>query len=81
MLSIRDIHKQYEGKPLLRGISFEAAPGETVCLLGPSGSGKSTLLRIISGLEEAESGQVWWDGVDLARVPVHLRRFGLMFQD
>lgn len=80
-LSIRSIHKMYEGKPLLKGVSFDVAKGETVCLLGPSGSGKSTLLRIIAGLEEAESGQILWDGGDLAGVPVHQRHFGLMFQD
>lgn len=81
MLSVREIHKMYEGKPLLRGVSFDVAVGETVCLLGASGSGKSTLLRIITGLEEAESGQVLWDGSDLTGVPVHERHFGLMFQD
>ncbi|MHB0989443.1 MAG: ABC transporter ATP-binding protein [Bellilinea sp.] len=80
-LSVREIHKIYEGIPLLRGVSFDVAKGETVCLLGPSGSGKSTLLRIITGLEAAESGQVLWDGADLAGVPVHQRHFGLMFQD
>jgi len=81
MLTIEHVHKLYEGKPLLRGISFHVYQGETVCLLGPSGSGKSTLLRIIAGLEEAESGRVLWAGEDLAGVPAHLRRFGLMFQD
>jgi len=81
MLTVRDIWKSYEGQPLLQGVSFEVRPGETVCLLGPSGSGKSTLLRIIAGLEPAERGQVLWEGEDLANVPVHQRRFGLMFQD
>jgi len=81
MLEVRGLTKQYEGRPLLRGVSFRAAAGETICLLGPSGSGKSTLLRIIAGLEEAESGRVLWDGSDLKDVPVHLRQFGLMFQD
>ena len=81
MLELIDIHKSYEGQPLLRGISFTVAAGETVCLLGPSGSGKSTLLRIISGLETPEQGQVRWDGEDLASVPVHQRSFGLVFQD
>ncbi len=76
-----NIHKSYEGQPLLRGISFTVAAGETVCLLGPSGSGKSTLLRIIAGLETPEQGQVCWDGEDLAAVPIHLRGFGLVFQD
>ena len=81
MLELIDIHKTYENKPLLSGISFTVDAGETVCLLGASGSGKSTLLRIIAGLEKAEIGQVLWDGADLASVPAHQRKFGLVFQD
>lgn len=81
MLEVRDIWKKYEGKPLLCGVSFRVEAGETACLLGASGSGKSTLLRIIAGLEAADSGQVLWDGRDLAQIPVHQRGFGLMFQD
>ncbi len=81
MLELIDIHKSYEDQPLLDGISFTVAAGETVCLLGASGSGKSTLLRIIAGLETPEQGQVCWDGQDLAPVPVHQRGFGLVFQD
>jgi len=81
MLELIDIHKSYEALPLLRGISFTVATGETVCLLGPSGSGKSTLLRIIAGLEICEQGQVCWEGEDLAAVPPHRRGFGLVFQD
>ena len=41
MLEVRNIFKTYEGKPLLSGISFSVAKGETICLLGASGSGKS----------------------------------------
>jgi ABC-type Fe3+/spermidine/putrescine transport system ATPase subunit len=81
MLEVRQIFKDFEGQPLLKGVSLTVSQGETVCLLGPSGSGKSTLLRIIAGLEPAESGQVLWDGRDLKEVPVYQRRFGLMFQD
>jgi len=81
MLSLRNIYKSYEGSPLLKGISLDLAEGETICLLGPSGSGKSTLLRIISGLEEAESGDVLWDGESIASIPSHERNFGLIFQD
>lgn len=81
MLTIKDIEKSYEGKPLLKKISFEIGKDETICLLGPSGSGKSTLLRIIAGLEEAEGGQVLWDGEPLSDLPAHQRKFGLMFQD
>jgi thiamine transport system ATP-binding protein len=52
-----------------------------LALLGPSGCGKSTLLRAIAGLEPVAAGSISFDGVDLARVPVFQRRFGLMFQD
>jgi len=81
MLAINNVWKTYEDQPLLRGISFTVTANETVCLLGPSGSGKSTLLRIIAGLEPPEQGTVCWEGRDLASVPVHLRNFGLVFQD
>ena len=81
MLEVINIHKTYEGQPLLEGISFTVTPGETVCLLGPSGSGKSTLLRIIAGLEEAEEGRVYWEREDITDVPPHRRRMGMVFQD
>jgi thiamine transport system ATP-binding protein len=81
MLEVRDIYKDYDQKPLLRGVSLIVKDQETICLLGPSGSGKSTLLEIIAGLEIPKSGQIFWDGEDLKDVPVHQRRFGLMFQD
>jgi ABC-type Fe3+/spermidine/putrescine transport system ATPase subunit len=50
-------------------------------LLGASGSGKSTLLRIIAGLEDADSGSILFNHVDLVSTPAHLRDFGLVFQD
>ena len=81
MLEIEDIHKTYEGMPLLEGVSLKVDPGETVCLLGPSGGGKSTLLRIAAGLEQPESGRVLWNGEEITRMPPHRRGFGLMFQD
>ncbi len=81
MLSVRDIHKSFENRPLLKGLSFDLEQGQMICLLGSSGSGKSTLLRIIAGLEDAESGAIYWDGEDLAQTPAHKRGFGLMFQD
>lgn len=81
MLTLNNIHKSYEGKPLLKGISLEVAEGETICLLGPSGSGKTTLLRIIAGLENAEAGEVRWKGNEFSSVPPHKRNFGLIFQD
>jgi spermidine/putrescine transport system ATP-binding protein len=81
MLEVIDLYKTYEKQPLLQGISFSIAAGETLCLLGASGSGKSTILRIIAGLEQPKSGVVHWAGQDLTGMPAHRRNFGLMFQD
>jgi ABC-type Fe3+/spermidine/putrescine transport system ATPase subunit len=81
VLTVKDIHKDYDGAPLLNGVSFEVKGGEILCLLGRSGSGKSTLLRIIAGLENAKSGDVLWNGVSMLGIPTHQRNFGLMFQD
>ena len=65
----------------LDGIDLEVSTGEVVAILGPSGCGKSTLLRAVAGLQPLDSGQVCWDGEDLAGLPVHRRDFGLMFQE
>lgn len=81
MLEVRHISKAYEGKSLLKDISFQVDTGETVCLLGASGSGKSTLLRIIAGLEDADPGTVLFNSTDITSMPPHLRDFGLVFQD
>lgn len=81
MLEVRHIFKTYGDQPLLKDISFTVAAGETICLLGASGSGKSTLLRLIAGLEDADSGWVLFNGVDITSTPAHLRDFGLVFQD
>ena len=80
-LILRDIHKSFDGQPLLRGVSFEIARGEIACLLGPSGSGKSTLLRIIAGLESAACGEIIFENQNLRDIPTHQRGIGLMFQD
>jgi ABC-type Fe3+/spermidine/putrescine transport system ATPase subunit len=81
LLEIDDVSKSFGVTRVLRGVSFQAARGEIICLLGPSGCGKTTLLRIVAGLEQADAGQVLLDGRALAGVPVHQRGFGFMFQD
>ncbi len=52
--------KSYDGTPILRGISLTLERGERVALTGPSGSGKTTLLNCLSGVDRADSGEVWW---------------------
>src|SRR5690606_7297433 len=57
------------------------ADGEFFGLLGPSGSGKTTLLRAIAGFIALDSGEIRVDGVDIARIPVHKRNIGMVFQN
>ncbi len=89
-LEVRDVVVRYgpartragrAGTVAVDHVSLDVASGEVVALLGPSGCGKSSLLRAVAGLEPLASGSVAFDGEDLAGVPVHGRRFGLMFQD
>ncbi len=81
LLRVRGLRKSFGSQPVLRGVSLDVEAGELVCLLGPSGCGKTTFLRVVAGLEEPDGGTLHFGSQDLAQVPVHRRRFGLMFQD
>ena len=59
IVRIVDIHKAFGAAEVLRGISFDVAKGEAVCIIGPSGSGKSTLLRCINGLATIDRGEIF----------------------
>jgi len=75
-----------EAVPALRGVSFEVARGEFVCLMGPSGSGKTTLLNIVGGLDEPSRGHVIVDGENLVGLSedrlarLRLDKMGFIFQ-
>ena len=71
-----------ETPPVLSDVSFSAAPGEFIALVGPSGSGKSTLLRLLLGFEQPESGAVLFDRQDLARLDLRAvrRQIGVVLQ-
>ncbi|EPD31540.1 ABC transporter ATP-binding protein [Gleimia europaea] len=79
-LSLENIDVFYGNVHAVKDVSLQLEAGQILALLGASGSGKSSLLRAIAGLE-ASSGQILFDGEDVARLPVHRRGFGLMFQD
>jgi ATP-binding cassette subfamily B protein len=55
----------YNGKPVLRDVSFTAQPGETIAIVGQTGSGKTTLTQLINRIFDADSGRVLVDGVDV----------------
>ncbi|QZY95509.1 urea ABC transporter ATP-binding subunit UrtE [Pantoea dispersa] len=60
MLQVAELHQYYGGSHILRGLSFEARPGEITCLLGRNGVGKTTLLKCLMGLIPVKSGEVRW---------------------
>jgi polar amino acid transport system ATP-binding protein len=62
MVDAQRVHKSFGANEVLKGIDFQVAPGQVVCLLGPSGSGKSTFLRCINHLEEINAGRLFVDG-------------------
>ncbi len=57
-LQIRDVHKGFDGVPVLRGMTIDVDLHEVVALIGASGSGKSTLLRCIDGLVDVDAGSI-----------------------
>jgi thiamine transport system ATP-binding protein len=81
LLELAGVTVRFGPRTALDAVDLQVAEHEIVCLLGPSGSGKSTLLRVVAGLQGADAGRVLLGGADQARVPVHRRGVGLMFQD
>ncbi len=59
MLKLEDVHFSRGDKPVLAGLTLEAAPGEVLALLGPTGGGKTTALRLLAGLEVPARGKVF----------------------
>ncbi|RYZ68899.1 MAG: ABC transporter ATP-binding protein, partial [Proteobacteria bacterium] len=80
MLEIRSIHKSFGSQTALDHIELKIQEGEFFSLLGPSGCGKSTLLRILAGLEDATSGEIYWKGKRIDQLPARERPFNMVFQ-
>ncbi len=72
LLSVKDLTKSYKrGRqpiPVLEGITLDIHEGEFIAITGASGSGKSTLLQLLGGLDKPTSGEVSYDGVNLAKL-------------
>ena len=80
---LRTVTKAFGAVEVLKNIDLDVADGEVVVLIGASGSGKSTLLRIMSGLETADSGEVFVGGVPMhepKRAPEIRGHVGMVFQ-
>ena len=66
-MEVSGVAKRFGKKEVLRGVSFSAAPGECVGILGKNGSGKSTLFSILAGVLRADGGSFRYRGADLLR--------------
>jgi phospholipid/cholesterol/gamma-HCH transport system ATP-binding protein len=85
MVEVDDLRRQFEGKEVLRGVSFDVRRGETLVIMGGSGSGKTVMLRLVAGLIRPSSGTIRVFGRridDLSEeelLPIR-RRMGYVFQ-
>jgi ABC-2 type transport system ATP-binding protein len=68
-LEARGIVKRYGRQPALRGVDFEAQPGELLAVIGPNGAGKTTLLSILAGIVRADEGEVHLPRGEVGWVP------------
>lgn len=71
LIEVKNVNKNFEELTVLKNVSFDVNPGESIAIVGPSGVGKSTILRIIAGLLEQDSGEV----------KVNAKKINLVFQN
>ncbi|AHB35968.1 spermidine/putrescine ABC transporter ATP-binding protein [Spiroplasma apis] len=81
ILEIRNLTKSYDGKVVLRGVSFNVHEGEFITLLGPSGCGKTTTLNIIGGREKQDFGDLLFESKNLTPIPSNKRQINTIFQN
>ncbi len=83
-VSFEDVTFSYDGeKTVLKNVSFDVQPGQTIALVGPTGAGKSTVVNLVSRFYDVTGGAVKIDGHDVRDVELHSLRkqMGVMMQD
>ena len=84
MIETVDLCKSFGDLQVLKGINEHVSQGEVVSIIGPSGGGKSTFLRCLNMLETPDSGQIFFEGVDITsekiNIDLHRRKMGMVFQ-
>jgi phosphonate transport system ATP-binding protein len=84
MLQIKNLKKTFEGGiEALRGVDLKVNKGEFLSILGPSGSGKTTLLRSVNGLENIDSGEIFFDNKKINKIYLSevQKKTGMIFQE
>jgi phospholipid/cholesterol/gamma-HCH transport system ATP-binding protein len=85
MISVKNLYKSFNGKPILEDISITFETGKTNLIIGRSGSGKTVLLKSIVGLHEIESGEIWFENtlfnkLDFPGKKLIRSEMGMLFQ-
>jgi len=80
-LSVKNLRKVINESVILENISFSVNQGEFLSILGPSGCGKSTILKLLIGLMEVTSGEIFKDGINITKMLPSKRNMGIVFQD
>ena len=84
MIKVSNLKKSYGDKLVLKEVNTEIQDGSVVVVIGPSGSGKSTFLRCLNRLEEVDSGQIFYDEIELTSKTVDIdkmrQHIGMVFQ-
>ncbi|KJY81846.1 ABC transporter ATP-binding protein [Vibrio galatheae] len=79
-LALTNVKKSYGDTQVLHGIDLDVKQGEFIVFVGPSGCGKSTLLRMIAGLEDITSGDLFIEGARVNELPAAMRGIAMVFQ-
>jgi branched-chain amino acid transport system ATP-binding protein len=73
LLRLDKVTKRFGGLVAVNQVSFEISRGEFIGIVGPNGSGKTTLFNVISGVFFPEEGSVYFDDIDITRLPTYKR--------
>ncbi|MCA9335732.1 ABC transporter ATP-binding protein [Candidatus Saccharibacteria bacterium] len=74
IVSVKDLRKVYDDKPVVDGVSFSVKKGEVFGILGPNGAGKTTTLEMLETLRPIDGGSATIDGIDVAKNPDAIKR-------
>jgi putative lysine transport system ATP-binding protein len=84
LLTIKDLHKSFGKREILKGISFNVEAGQVISIIGQSGSGKSTMIRCINFLEMPTAGDIYYEGKNVLEtfkdLPLYRTKVGMVFQ-
>lgn len=83
ILKMRNVSKYYKNELIFKNVNFELKKGDVISIVGKSGCGKSTMLKCINKLEEINSGEIMFNGVNINEIPLTVLRqkIGIVFQE